>query len=215
MFSKMCSILFSFQLTDFCFLNVSPEIKSVSFQKEINKEQNFQKETERDKGSSCCRKAPVAPSQEALSTHLALVPDAFISLRINVVRCQGEADQSPFQPLGFNLFQCLLSYKVRWLRESKIMMMNECSNAVTRSERQAFKFVFAIFLPITHSIKIQIGSSVQTNISQSSNDNIGHLFLNRLDLRVLTCDNNSTRTTQAENIRYYIVTVDYESDPCI
>lgn len=95
-----------------------------------------------------------------LSTHLAIIPDAFISLRINIVRCQGEADQSPFQPLGFNLFQCLLSYEVCWLQESKIMMMNECSDTVTRLEMQAFKFAFAIFSPITHQIKIQIGSNV-------------------------------------------------------
>lgn len=88
----------------------------------------------------------MAPGHALLSTHLALIPDAFISLGIHIIRCQGEADQSPFQPLGFNLSQCLLSYEVGWLQESKIMMMNECSDTVTRLEMQAFKFAFAIFL---------------------------------------------------------------------
>lgn len=99
-------------------------------------------------GSFCCGHYS-DPGHKVLHTHLATVPDAFIPLRVHIVCCQGEKDQPACQPLGFNLLQCLLSYEVCWLQESKIMMMNECSTAVTRLEMQAFKFVFAIFSPIT------------------------------------------------------------------
>lgn len=153
LFKNECFI-FSILFIDFGFLNVSSEIEWVTrfplTDKLITKHNKINSKIL--KGTKC-RESFFGTRLLEAHTHLAFMPDALISLWINVVRCQGEADQPPFQTLGFNLFQCLLSYEVCGLQECKIMMMNECSDIVTRLEMQAFKFVFAIFSPITHEIK--------------------------------------------------------------
>lgn len=57
------------------------------------------------------------------SPYLAIMPHTFISLWINIICFHSEIYQSPFQPLFFNLLQCLLSCEVRWLEKNKKCMV--------------------------------------------------------------------------------------------